>query len=287
MLQKQIKLIELKEAFLRSLKDIYSPKELEILFFLLLEKRLQISKLAFHINPQREVSLPLEWEKSLLRLKDSEPIQYILEECYFFKRKFKVSKDVLIPRPETEGLVLWVLESIKTPTAQILDVGTGSGCIAISIKKEKPSTLVTAMDISTRALSICQQNANKENTAIETIVCDMLHYPPPKLHKKFELVVSNPPYIPKRERGSMAKNVTEYEPRSALFVPDENPLVYYQAIAKNCRDFYLKSKGAVLVEIHSLLAKETESLFVKMGFSDVTLRKDSFGKYRMIRAYLP
>ena len=286
MKQGEKKLFEIKKSFFKELETIYTPKELEVLFFLLLEKKMQITKIAFHIHPEKKILPPLDWQNALQRLKNQEPIEYILGECVFLKNILKVSRDVLIPRPETEELVLWVLENIKDQAIRILDLATGSGCIAISIKKEKPKTLVTAIDFSKGAIAICRENAMKHGIEIEWLIANILQTPNKPPHKKFDIVISNPPYVPRKEQINMGKNVVSYEPHFAIFVPDKNPLIFYQTIAKNCRDFYLKKGGKLFVEIHNSKAEEVKAVLAAHRFLNITLREDSFGRPRMIQATL-
>jgi release factor glutamine methyltransferase len=219
------------------------------------------------------------------RLKKSEPVQYILGETDFYGLKLKVKPGVLIPRPETEELVDWIIRSEENP-ASILDIGTGSGCIAICLKKAFPCAVVTACDISPVALSAARENADLNHQEISFMESDILDRGTflSKINK-FDIIVSNPPYIRVSEEACMQPNVLSYEPHLALFVPDNDPLLFYNAIADFARQ-NLKPGGRLYLEINEAMGGGMQQLLSGSGSFKVTLRKDLQGKDRMIRAYL-
>ena len=217
-------------------------------------------------------------------LLNDKPIQYILGKAWFMGLEYKVNEHVLIPRPETEELVEWVVDYVHiiAKPVQLLDIGTGSGCIAISLKKVLPECSVTAMDISVDALELAKKNATNLDATIEWIKQDIIHET--TLAHSFDVMVSNPPYIPVREKINMEAKVKNYEPLIALFVPNEDPLVFYKAIAQVAKK-YLAPKGQLFFEIHYDQGKAILQLLDKMHFH-AEIRRDSFGKNRMIRASL-
>jgi release factor glutamine methyltransferase len=217
-------------------------------------------------------------------LLNDKPIQYILGKAWFMGLEYKVNEHVLIPRPETEELVEWVVDYVHiiAKPLQLLDIGTGSGCIAISLKKVLPECSVTAMDISIDALELAKKNATNLDATIEWIEQDIIHET--TLAHSFDVIVSNPPYIPVREKINMEAKVKNYEPLIALFVPNEDPLVFYKAIAQVAKK-YLAPKGQLFFEIHYDQGKAILQLLDEMHFH-AEIRRDSFGKNRMIRASL-
>ncbi len=217
-------------------------------------------------------------------LLNDKPIQYILGKAWFMGLEYKVNEHVLIPRPETEELVEWVVDYVHiiAKPLQLLDIGTGSGCIAISLKKVLPECSVTAMDISVDALELAKKNATNLDATIEWIKQDIIHET--TLAHSFDVMVSNPPYIPVREKINMEAKVKNYEPLIALFVPNEDPLVFYKAIAQVAKK-YLAPKGQLFFEIHYDQGKALLQLLDDMHFH-AEIRRDSFGKNRMIRASL-
>ena len=217
-------------------------------------------------------------------LLNDKPIQYILGKAWFMGLEYKVNEHVLIPRPETEELVEWVVDYVHiiAKPLQLLDIGTGSGCIAISLKKVLPECSVTAMDISVDALELAKKNATNLDATIEWIKQDIIHET--TLAHSFDVMVSNPPYIPVREKINMEAKVKNYEPLIALFVPNEDPLVFYKAIAQVAKK-YLAPKGQLFFEIHYDQGKAILQLLDEMHFH-AEIRRDSFGKNRMIRASL-
>ena len=230
----------------------------------------------------RDSSVPQdELEQIAIRLERQEPVQYILGQADFYGRTFMVNEHVLIPRPETEELCQWIL---TTDATNILDIGTGSGCIAITLAAEMPEAEVTAWDISEEALKVAKENAKRTNVHVKFEQVDILHLPSSILHltSAFDLIVSNPPYICNKERETMETNVLEHEPHTALFVPDDNPLLFYRAIAQYGLTA-LKTGGWLYFEINPIYAGTLADLLSKMSYHDIEIKEDQFGKRRMIR----
>lgn len=220
------------------------------------------------------------------------PVQYVLHEAWFAGMQLYVDENVLIPRPETEELVEWILSSYPTtvtPTTQppaapaLLDIGTGSGCIAIALAKQLPSARIHACDISPQALAVARQNAVTQQAPITFYEMDFLNPQSWDTLPPIGCLISNPPYIPLKEKRVMATHVTRFEPDRALFVPDNDPLVFYQALSRFARQ-RLPRGGQVFVEIHEEMGQAVKTLFLETGFSEVILRQDLQGKDRMIKA---
>jgi len=218
-----------------------------------------------------------------LELKTGKPIQYIFNEAWFGGLAFFVDEHVLIPRPETDELVELITATIN-PNSSVIDIGTGSGCIPISIKKKIPHTTVTAIDVSAKALEVAQKNAAKHEVNIELLHLNFLDEVSWQKFEKFDVIVSNPPYIKQAEITTMHKNVVEFEPHLALFVEDNDALIFYKKIAQFALH-HLNKNGFVFVEINEALGKETLSLFEKNNLQ-ASLIKDMQGKDRMIKAQL-
>ena len=233
----------------------------------------------------RDSSVPQdELEQIAVRLERQEPVQYILGQADFYGRTFVVNEHVLIPRPETEELCQWIL---TTDATNILDIGTGSGCIAITLAAEMPEAEVTAWDISEEALKVAKENAKRTNVHVKFEQVDILHLPSSILHltSAFDLIVSNPPYICNKERETMEANVLEHEPHTALFVPNDDPLLFYRAIAQYGQTA-LKEGGWLYFEINPLYAEDLRAILSKMSYYDIEIKEDQYGKQRMIRAKL-
>ena len=233
----------------------------------------------------RDSSVPQdELEQIAIRLERQEPVQYILGQADFYGRTFVVNEHVLIPRPETEELCQWIL---TTDATNILDIGTGSGCIAITLAAEMPEAEVTAWDISEEALKVAKENAKRINVHVKFEQVDILHLPSSILHltSAFDLIVSNPPYICNKERETMEANVLEHEPHTALFVPNDDPLLFYRAIAQYGQTA-LKEGGWLYFEINPLYAEDLRAILSKMSYYDIEIKEDQYGKQRMIRAKL-
>lgn len=210
------------------------------------------------------------------------PIQQVLGYAYFCGLKLKVTPSVLIPRPETEELVRWVVDESPAPRS-ILDIGTGSGCIAIALAKALPQTRLTAIDISDEALAVARENAKMHGADIDFIQADILNPNPSLANNRFDVIVSNPPYICNKEADEMEKNVLDHEPHIALFVPDDDPLLFYRAIAEKTLTM-LTPDGTLFFEINRLYAQELTTMLQSMGFQHITVRQDQFNNARMLRA---
>jgi release factor glutamine methyltransferase len=244
-----------------------------------------MNRLDFALKPGKEISLEEKekFESAIQRLSKHKPIQYILGETEFFGLKFKVNKNVLIPRPETEELVQWILDDVgasKNPSnLKILDIGTGSGCIAISLAKNLPDVEIFALDVSEKALKTARENAGLNGVNVNFIQADILNLE--ALTGKFDIIVSNPPYVREMEKVEMHRNVLENEPNLALYVKDADPLIFYGTIAKLAQ-VGLQNNGNLYFEINQYLAEETEDILKNTGFK-TELKKDIFGNYRMLR----
>lgn len=223
------------------------------------------------------------------QLMQHKPVQYVLNESWFAGLKLYVNDSVLIPRPETEELVDWIVKDCRnqhpddTPSLHILDVGTGSGCIALALKKQLPGCLVSAIDISSGALEVAKRNGINHQLNINFIQANFLSEYERQGLTKYDIIVSNPPYIKRSEAGSMSNNVLQFEPALALFVPDEDALIFYEAIA-DFASTHLAQDGAIYVEINEMLGDAVINLFRAGGLSQTMLKKDMQGKHRMIKA---
>lgn len=213
-----------------------------------------------------------------------EPVQHITNEQWFFNRPFYVNKHVLIPRPETEELVQWVIDDNKQkPNLSILEIGTGSGCIAVSIKRKLPQATITAIDISKEALAVAKKNATAHEMTIQFKQVDFLDKKTWASLGVHDIIISNPPYIPIAEKEKLEKNVREYEPSLALFTPNEDPLLFYKHIAMFAAT-NLNKEGAVYCETHKDFAQASLGIFEEMNFRHLQLKKDMAGNDRMIKA---
>lgn len=219
-------------------------------------------------------------EQYLNELSENRPIQYVLGETQFCGFQLKVDERVLIPRPETEELVGWVVSSLPQG-GMVLDIGTGSGCIAIAVSKLLRNAQVVAYDISEKALVLAAENALINNAKVEFCRVDILN--PPATTEEFDAIVSNPPYVLFSEQKTMTHNVLDYEPHGALFVPDENPLLFYRAIINFAKN-HLRQGGCLFFEINRAFSQQMKDLLLHEGFSGVSLRQDMFGNDRMIKA---
>lgn len=276
---------DLEKQFSAELSDIYAKEEAAMLCFLSVQHRFNWTKASYLLNKQEVISDTdtTHFLDILSQLKTSKPIQYILGETDFYGRTFRVNPAVLIPRPETEELVKWVLETGSTKNISLLDIGTGSGCIAISLKIEIPEAEVVAIDLSADALALAQENASLHKAVVTFIEKDVLQMHPTDLATTFDMVVSNPPYIALAEKDSMKANVLANEPHVALFVPNTNPLIFYERIAALAQA-KLNLGGFLFFEINERFGKEVLALLVKKGFKHVELRQDLSRKDRMVKA---
>lgn len=225
----------------------------------------------------------LHFQRAMKRLMAHEPLQYITGLAHFYGLEFKVNPAVLIPRPETEELVSWVLSEVHgaEENLKILDVGTGSGCIAISIKKELEKADVHAIDISDKVLEVAIENASLNNVSVHFEQLDILDEEAQKSLSVFDVIISNPPYVTPSDKDKMRQNVTDHEPELALFVQEQEPLIFYKEITHFAKD-HLKSGGRLFFECNESNADEVALLMETVGLSDIQLRKDMQGKERMV-----
>ena len=277
---------QLEQYYITELRSVYDAGESQQLFYMAAERVSGISRTQAMVQAGLMISAEQEglYQIILSALKEGKPLQHIFAEAWFYGLKFKVNSSVLIPRPETEELVHWILETASDHAIKhFLDVGTGSGCIAITLKKKLHDAQADALDISSHALGVAKENAVSNEVEVNFIQSDILGY---ESTARYDLIVSNPPYVTPKERLEMHQNVLDYEPELALFVTEDNPLIFYKSIA----DFgisHLRPGGYLFFEINEYLAEEMiEMLYVK-GFTDIQLRKDMQGKDRMIRCIVP
>lgn len=221
-----------------------------------------------------------ELETMTQRLEKGEPVQYIIGMADFCGRQFHVAPGVLIPRPETEELCRWITQKNRPSVLSVLDIGTGSGCIAVTLALEMPKAKVTAWDISDETLRIAQKNAQTLGAEVTFEHQDILNV---SLHDKYDLIVSNPPYIQSKERDGMGKNVLDYEPHQALFAPEEEPIIFYQRIGDYAWQS-LNPGGALYFELNPLTADNVSDYLQRLGFSEIEIRQDQFGKQRFLKA---
>jgi release factor glutamine methyltransferase len=275
---------EIKKVFHTELDAIYGKEEVSSLVYLLIEHYLGLERFILAVQPEliitKEEESPLF--AALSKLKLQVPIQYIIGKTNFMDLDFVVNKNVLIPRPETEELVRWILDDFSTAQSdlKILDIGTGSGCIAISLAKNLPNAKVYALDVSEEALAVAKETAELNGVEIYFVNADILEVN--DLDDKFDIIVSNPPYVRMLEKQEMKNNVLDNEPELALFVTDDNPLIFYKKIAELAAK-NLIDKGVLYFEINQYLGKETQSLLEATNFSEIELRKDFFGNDRMLK----
>lgn len=267
-----------------ALSATYEGHELTTIIRTICCDMLGISSTSYYLK--EEVTLTTEQETQLQgiidRLLQGEPLQYIEGRAPFCGMEFAVNPSVLIPRPETAELVDWIASDHATQQPRILDLGTGSGCIAIALSKRLPQAMVEACDISTEALTVAKENARTNEAPVSFFAHNMLNLDTPLPHS-YDILVSNPPYIRQSEAADMSVQVTEWEPYTALFVPDNDALRFYRAIAELGQTEALRPGGHIYVEINQALGKETMALFETYGYQDVELRKDIYGNERMIR----
>jgi len=277
------------QQLLAQLYEIYDAREAANIADLVIE----------HVTGQRKIDriiykdLPVDenqqkqLENAAVQLLQYKPVQYVLGEAWFMDMKLLVNESVLIPRPETEELVEWILKDIKQSGRELslIDIGTGSGCVPISLKKKIPGLSVSAIDVSKDALQVAALNAAEQKVAVNMFHLDFLDEAEWYRLDKYDIIVSNPPYIKQSEEAAMRDNVLKYEPHLALFVADEDALIFYRKIAKFSQK-HLKADGSVYVEINETLGKEVIELFKLYRFGNVILKKDMQGKDRMVKATL-
>lgn len=275
---------QFKTTFFNELNNLYPETEIQSFFNLLVEFKLNLTRIEVALQPDFEIqNTELTFlQNSIVDLKKFIPIQYIIGETEFYGLPFTVNKNVLIPRPETEELVDWIIKDWKnSKEIKILDIGTGSGCIPISLAKNLQNSEVYSIDISSEAIKTAKNNAGINNVSIHFTEADILNTT--KLTNMFDVIVSNPPYVRELEKEQMQQNVLANEPHLALFVKDENPLLFYDKITDLAKS-HLSKNGQLYFEINQYLGKETIELLKSKGFTTIKLKKDIFGVDRMLKA---
>lgn len=297
------KIKDYRTQFIQELSAIYDIGEVESFFYLILEEKQKLKRIDLALNPDltfsnEEIQV---WNSIVEQLKKEIPIQYLLGKTSFYGLEFEVNSDVLIPRPETEELVDWIIQStrlevrsgkleVENRKIKILDIGTGSGCIAISLAKNIPNAEVFAIDVSEKALATAQKNAIINEVEVNFIKTDILNtddlekLPSSIFHlpTKFDIIVSNPPYVRELEKLEIKKNVLDNEPHLALFVDDNDALIFYRKIAELAQK-NLSPNGQLFFEINQYLGNEMIQLLEKIGFKNIELRKDIYGNDRMMK----
>lgn len=280
---------EIKNIYHLELDPLFPKEEVDSFFYLVIDHYLGLERFILAMQPNLVVSKenedPLFF--ALSQLKQERPIQHILGKAHFCELEFRVDENVLIPRPETEELVYWIINEVQKgdprEEVKILDIGTGSGCIAISLAKNLPNAKVYALDISKKALQIAGENAMDNGVDIVFLETDILSLEGFK--DKFDVIVSNPPYVRELEKLEMKNNVVEHEPGLALFVSDGDPLIFYKKITRFSLS-HLKKGGVLFFEINQYLGEEMKQLLEAENFSEIELRKDMFGNDRMLKGQL-
>ena len=271
----------------RELLSIYDQREAENIAILMIENITGFKKLDRVINKATQLTSSQEviLHQYTALLLQHQPVQYVLHEAWFYGMKLYVDEHVLIPRPETEELVEWMLKDAETnkQPINILDIGTGSGCIPIALKKNMPAAEVWAVDINNEALLVAQRNADTQQTSITFQQADILNKPYPSVLPTFDVIVSNPPYIPLSDKTAMHPNVLQHEPHLALFVANEDPLLFYNAIVDFAQS-HLNPGGSLYFEIHEAMGEEVKQQLTQKGFINVQVKKDMQGKDRMVKA---
>jgi len=294
-----------KLYFSDTLSEIYPQTEIDSFFFILIEELLGLQRIDTVLKPDFIIENEIlnNLKNIISRLKKEEPIQYILGKTAFYGLPFLVNKNTLIPRPETEELVEWILKEIQElrikiqkESLSILDIGTGTGCIPISLAKNLKNETISAIDVSSNALKIAKQNASLNNVTIDFFELDILQAEnlnklsvsaQSKTHSinKYDIIVSNPPYVRELEKVEIKNNVLNNEPHLALFVDNENPLIFYKKIADLAKS-HLTKNGLLFFEINQYLSNETVTMLKEKEFTNIELKKDLFGNDRMIQARL-
>ncbi len=280
-------------AFWKRLAPLYGEGEAKAMARMVYASRYGLTLADLLMGRDSEVPHE-ELQQVLQRLEQGEPVQYVLGEELFGGRRFKVTPDVLIPRPETQELCQWIVEEATLhtplPVHRLLDIGTGSGCIAVTLALELPQAHVTAWDISDRALAVARENAQRLGATVTFQQVDALHPFNPLTFSPFNppltLLVSNPPYICEQEKAQMAPNVLDHEPSLALFVPDDDPLLFYRSIARYAREALVPG-GQLFFEINPLYQDELTAMLRDMGYTHIETRADQFGLQRMLKAQTP
>ena len=277
---------DIRKYYCEQLCSVYDKDEASAMILILLEHYFKITRVKMALEPDMRLSESemLTFHFAVKDLLKNKPIQYIIGETEFCDLKFKVNENVLIPRPETSELVMNIVNRQKTKDKRqlsILDIGTGSGCIAISLAKRIPNSKVYALDISEKALEVAKENAINNDADITFIHDDILSLNN-KIETKFDIIVSNPPYVRELEKAEMRDNVLNWEPHNALFVSDSDPLIFYRNILEFAKN-NLKQNGEIWFEINEYLGKEMTDLCKGYGFSDIEIFKDFRGKERIVK----
>ena len=279
-----MKLSQLKINCTTQLQGMYDKEEIHSFFYLLCDSFLNYRRFDVSMNHDRLLSRPTmaRFDSALARLQAREPIQYILGCTEFYGLPFQVNKYTLIPRPETEELVDWILSHFQNQDAvlDILDIGTGSGCIAVALAKNLPRASISALDISHKAIALAKENAINNQVSVSFSDQDILDTK--SLEKNYDVIVSNPPYVRQQEKKAMHTNVLAYEPSNALFVSNEDPLLFYRKIAQLAK-VSLKANGWLYFEINEYLSLEVESLLDEIGFMNIEIKNDFRAVPRMIK----
>jgi release factor glutamine methyltransferase len=295
-----MKVFEAEQFIKEQLKRIYDEQESTNIASLSVEHITSLSKSQRILKKDEELSISqlTQIQAHLQRLKKHEPIQYITNKAWFYGMELYVDQNVLIPRPETEELVKWIVDDAKasgkdvfvrgpmeadeTTQLKILDIGTGSGCIALALKKTMPKAEVWACDVSEEALNVARRNGSDLDVRVDFQGLNFLDEEQQKQLPTVDIIVSNPPYVPLEDKEQMHRNVVDHEPHAALFVPNNDPLVFYKAIIQFSKKRLYKN-GSIYLEIHEQLGKDVVNLFQQTGFDKIELRKDMQGKDRMVK----
>jgi len=267
------------------LKLLYNSNEIQQLIYIIFDHVLNFSKTDVHTKTDLILSKSNTNQLNyiIFLLKKEMPVEYIVGKTNFYNLIFNVSSDVLIPRPETEELADWIIKENKLKNLKIIDIGTGSGCIAVSLAKFIKDSHVDAMDISKNAISIAKLNAKRNNVKINFFINDILCLKNNSKKYKYNIIVSNPPYVMEQEKDIMKSNVLNFEPHEALFVPDDDPLIYYRSVI-NFAINNLEGNGIIYFEINERFSVEITNLLIQKGFLNVIIKKDINNKFRFVKA---
>lgn len=277
-----MKLKQYRTYFLEKLTPLYDSMEAESFFAIALEELKGWKRSDLALNPDAELTFEEieKWNNVVAQLETQKPLQYIFGKAHFYGLEFEVNENTLIPRPETEELVEWIIvDSQYKGQISLLDIGTGSGCIAVSLAKHLTDTSVSAIDVSEGALATAKRNAVHNNASVNFIFTDILAAQ--TLPQTYDVIVSNPPYVRNLEKAEIKENVLEYEPHLALFVEDNDPLIFYRKIALLAKS-HLSPNGRLYFEINQYLGPETVQMLEDFGFTNVSLKKDMYGNDRMV-----
>lgn len=276
---------EIVKFFKKELSGMYPEREIQSIIYIVFEEVMGFSKV--DVYAKSEVIPNAEYMEKLAevfeQLKNYKPIQYIFGKTEFYNLQFFITPGVLIPRQETQELADWIIHENNTHLKKIIDIGTGSGCLAITLNKNIFRSIVDACDISDEAIALAEENALNINAKIKFYKVDILKWQDYDFFQEYDLIVSNPPYVRESEKVFMLPNVLNYEPHQALFVSDEDPLIYYRAICDFAQK-HLKPRGKMYFEVNEALFMDCKILFLEKGFSNVEIKKDINGKFRMMSA---